>query len=70
MVAVVLVVAVIDALAGVAGDIEAVALLVPDICPRRSPIAATAAVTAVTVTPVAVTVRVTVTAATVNGVTA
>jgi hypothetical protein len=67
---VVFVVAVIDALAGVAGEIEAVALVAANICPRRSPMAATAAVIAVTVTPVAVTVRVTVTAATVNGLTA
>jgi hypothetical protein len=67
---VVFVVAVIDALAGIAGEIEAVALVAANICPRRSAITAKAAVTVATVTPVAVTVRVTVTAAAVNGVTA
>jgi hypothetical protein len=64
------VVAVIDALAGVAGAIEAVALVAANICPRRSAMTARAAVTVVTVMPVAVTVRVTVTAAAVSGVTA
>jgi hypothetical protein len=67
---VVLVVAVIDALAGVAGEIEAVDLMAPNIKPRRSAITARAAVTAVTVTPVAETVRVTVTVAAVDGVSA
>lgn len=61
-------VAVIDALAGVAGVIEAVALVAANIKPRRSAITARAAVTVVTVTPVAVTVRVTVTVAAVDGV--
>jgi len=64
------VVAVIDALAAVAGAIEAVALVAANICPRRSAITARVAVTVVTVTPVAETVRVTVTVAAVDGVSA
>jgi hypothetical protein len=48
----------------------AVAFVAADICPRRAPMSATAAVMIVTVTPLAVTVRVTVATAAVNGVSA
>jgi hypothetical protein len=67
---VVLVVAVIDAFADVAGKIEAVALVAANICPRRSPIDATETVATVTVVSAAVSVCVSVIVAAVNGVNA